>query len=523
MATNYDQDLLNLVGNSEDMQRKQREIDILANNMKPVAGTSEGVFALQDLLANPMAPKEQRAAAAQALHPGIKATIGSFGELSFSNAPGADLSTNYASNARPSTSAQLKAQGGKTSIAIDNFDSQFTAIHGMTDSVDVMNTYASLQSSAVEYINSKQATIKNQIEQSMGINSLRAELETSMALDREHFNTYYGGENQGPTQETLGIIQLLNSKQVQADQEVSKRLSTDPELVGLQAKLKTLDSFVSDKYNSLQDSSKLMGMDMIPPEQVQATAIAMGSDTSNPMNLRKIQEGIVSGNTVINKAQQVGMAPPTQLVGLAAFGDGVTSVQARRVLASKLTEKSSVDLIINKVKNFDTEYPDVIAARKDEFTMGKRDETGSPTAKAEAQATIQARKVQYVLEDIQSERTKRFVEKIGEWQAPQDERLSEVPVIIGDLNSVGEPFTLDTVIQRMDWTGGDRAQKIKAMTQYINSQAGSLEDNAFFGAPTRFANPAMTEQHVQSLVIYKERNSQYGRAAQSFLNPQGRL
>jgi hypothetical protein len=520
MATNYDNDLMNLVANSEEQLRKQKEIDILANNMKPVAGTSEGVFALQDLLANPMAPKEQRAAAAQALNPGIRASIGQYGELSFTNIPGADVTYDYPSNSRPRTDAGLKAQGGKTGVAIENFDQQFTAIQGMADPVEAMNTYASLQSSAAEYINSKEASVRNQLEQSLGVTSLRTELETSNALDKDHYNTYYGGVNQGPSQETLGLISVLNQKQAQVDAEVQKRLSRDPEIVGLQSKLKTLDSFVASKYRDLQDTKQTVGLDLIPPEQIEATALAMGADISSETTRLKIAEGLVSGNTVLNRAQQIGMAAPTELVNVAAFGDGVTSTQAKRVLGSKLGRPEMVEQLLHRVKNFDTEYADVVAARKEEFSISTLDNLSSPKAKEEAKAAIQARKVQYVLEVIQADRTTAFVSKVAEWQAPQNPALNEVPTIIGDLQSTGESFNLDTIINRMDWTGGDRSTKIKAMTEYINSQSGSLEGNNFFGAPMRFSNPAMTEQYVQSLVVSKARQTQFGRAAQSFLTPQ---
>ena len=524
MATNpYDNDLVNLVANSEDQMRKRREIDILANNMKPVASTSEGVFALQDLLANPMAPKEQRAAAAQALHPGITASIGQYGELSFTNIPGSDVNYDYASNSRPTTSAGLKAKGGQASTAIDNFDSQFAALQGMADSVQVMNTYAALQASAAEYINGKEASTRNQLEQSLGVADLRRELDISNSLDKDHYNTYYGGVNQGPSQETLGIINLLNQKQAQVDAQVQKRLSSDPEIVSLQSKLKTLDSFVSSKYRDLQNPDSKVGMELLPPEQVDATMLALGADTTSEVARLKVAEGLVSGNSTMTRAQQIGLAAPTELVAVAAFGDGVSSAQAKRVLGNKLERAEDVNFLVDQVKNFEARYPDAMASRKEDFTLSAVDKTGSAASQAAAQQAIQARKVQYVLEDLQAQRTNAFVSKVGSWQAPQNPVLNEVPVIIGDLESAGEAVNLDTLINRMDWSGGNRAEKIKAMTEYINSQASALEGNRFFGAPMRFANPAMTEQYVQTLVISKARASQFGRAAQSFLTPQGRL
>lgn len=496
MPTSYENDLLNSVVNVQAKQEERKTIDILTAEMKPLAASNNGLFAIQDLLANQAAPKEQRAAAAQVLNPGMSASIGPNGELSFSNIPGSDVGTDYAVKInKPVTSNP--AQG------IEDFDRKFMALQSMTDPVEVMNTYANLQGAATSYINDKTNRVKTRLEQSAGVPGIRSALQESQALDKQHFDLYYNGVNQGPSEETLSILNQLNSTQSKIDSQVGTELKQDPEISVLQAKLATLNSFAESKYRSLQDPDKALAASLVPAEQIDATMLALGADASDPLARTKVAEGLISGNQTINIAQQIGLADPATLVQAAAFGSGPQQLGAKRVLEAKTGNSSNAQFLINQVKNFETMYPDEAATNKDLYQLSTTDKLASPKQQEASQAMIQARKVQFVLQQVQSERANDFISKVDQWQAPQDESLKEIPTIVQDLKKLNpdEPIRLDKVIQRMDWQGGDRADKMKRMTAFINSQAATMQGNEFFGAPMIYSNPQLTERYIQSLVI----------------------
>lgn len=524
MASNsYDNDLLNLTVNAQAKQKEREEIDILSNSMKAVAATTEGTFAIQDLLANPDAPKTQRAAAAQTLNPGIKASVGANGELSFTNIPGADTSYDYASNSRPPEKQALNSLAGNTPTAINDFDTKFRAIQGMTDSVEVMNTYASLNQSAASWINSKEAGIRAQVEQSMGIQVQRNNVKSNYVQDKEHYANYYAGVDQGPSDETIQATQLLGQAQAKVDAEVQKRLGSDPELAALKSRMGTLDTFVSSKYKDLLDKDGTSaGVNLISADRIDAAATAMGADSTNPVVRQQIATDLHKGLATTTQAEAIGFAAPTALIGAVAFGaDGVTTAQAQRVLDAKTGSPDTSKFIVNQVKNFNTVFPD--QAAQDSFKMPAQiEKVGTPKEKAAAQAQINALKVQHVLNDIQSKRAQAFKNAVGQWQAPQDPALAEIPTIIGDLKATDPEatITLDTIVNRMNWDTPDRAEKINKMTAYINSQAGTLEGNGFFGPPLQFADPLMTQQYVQTAAVYQSqvRKPQFAKPAFGIYN-----
>lgn len=497
MATDTN-DLITLLTNTAAKENERNNINILSEQLKPLAQSTSGMFAIQDLLANPEAPKEQRAAAAQVLHPGLQAAVGANGELTFSNKPGVDVGTDYAVKVNP------RATNSQTNI-LQDFDTQFSAIQNMTDSVDVMNAYANLQGSATTYINDKRSRLKSNVEQANGVSSIRNAIQESQLADKDHYAVYYGGVDQGPSQETLELINQLRTLETRVDQDIQTQLSRDPEVAVLEAKLKTLDSFVTSKYRDLQDPNTKVAVNLIPEEQVTATMVALGSNPSDGPARLKVAEGIIAGNQAINMAQSIGTSSPEQLINIAANGQGVMSSQAARVLNSKVNNPETVKFLVDSVKNFDTLYANEVAANKDRYQLSEMDRLSSPKQQEAAQQAINARKVQYVLADVQNRRAAGFASNVNQWQAPQDSDLLEINDIVQDYSRLndGASITLDALVQRMNWTGNNRADKIKKLSNYINSQAATIEGNEFFGPPAQFSSPAMAEQYVQSLVIYQ--------------------
>lgn len=500
----YAQDLLNSTLGIESQQRVRNEIDILASNMLPIITTASGEAAARKIIGDTSKPSEVRAAAAQALNPGMQASVGPNGELMFSQKPGSDLGTDY--------SRQINSITGKRSTKdiLNSFDNQFAAIQQMDDAIDVMNTYASLQGAAVSYINEKRGALQSRVEQATGLRQAQSALRDSQILDREHYAAYYGGVDQGPSVQTLNIMQQLTRAQQQTDRDVEVQLQRDPEIAILESKLKTLDTFVAARYKDFQDPSKRIAIELLPEQQIDATMLALGANPNDTVARAKVAEGLVSNNQVMQQAQAVGSASPVTLAATAA-SEGVVAQQAKRVLEARMGNPSDTATLIKGIQNFERSYPDEFQSNKDLYELSAADRLGSPNTQAAAQEAIQNRKAQFVLGQLQANRAQQFKSTVAQWQPPQDDMLEEVPRLIQDAQRAdpAQTIDLDWLISRMDWTGANRGEKIRSLAAYVNSQAKLLPANDFYGAPMQYADPLMTERLINTIVTWERRKQMF--------------
>ena len=490
---------------------EQKQIDTLTANMRPLAETSQGQFALQDLLANRDAPKTERAAAAQALNPAFKASIGAHGEMSFSAAPGASL--NYT---LPKPNAQVEstmfgkvATGAQTDI-VTNFDQTFRTLQSATDLVEVENTYAQLNSSASNFIASKEMEIRNRVRTSLGVPQLEAQIVADKQLDTDFYNKEFGTGYQGPTDESMTNLQLLRNETAKVDDMVTKELSTNQEVVALRTRMQGVESLISQKRNiagnTMAASSKDIGASVLP-ERVESAALALGVDPANPQAAAEIRAQLATGNGPANKAEQLASMSSIQLISVAS-SDTPEAKQADNVLKSKFASPGDVEYIKEQVKNFDTLYLPTLseeeqAALKPSALMGQ----GVQTKQAEA-AAIQAKKTQIVMDKFQVMRTNEFsagISKVGEtggWETPTDPLLAEVPMVVNDIKTADPAAVVDVskLASRMDWSK-DRAAKQKALANYVYTMALKEPNNKALGMPTGYHSPEAVEKMIQAQVV----------------------
>lgn len=174
-------------------QSQQNRIDKQTEIFKPLATSPSGEDALNDLLADQTQDKELRAAAAQATYPGVKATIGSKGEISFSAAPGSDLGFNYPNAARKTSTQNNLPVAIQASELTKNIQSQIAAIQNSGDYAEITSTYQNLMTSVAEYKKSKVAGLQNSVGASLGIDGIESQLQADRQLDQEFYNQNYGG------------------------------------------------------------------------------------------------------------------------------------------------------------------------------------------------------------------------------------------------------------------------------------------------------------------------------------------
>ena len=493
---------------------EQKQIDTLTSSMRPLAETSQGQFALQDLLANQSAPKTERAAAAQALNPAFKASIGAHGELSFSAAPGASLGYTLPEPVRQEQQTLFgKVATGAQGDMVANFDQTFRTLQSATDIVEVENTYAQLNASASNFIASKEMEIRNRVRTSLGVPQLESQIVSDKQLDTDFYNKEFGTGYQGPTDESMANLQLLRNETAKVDEMVAKELSTNPEVVALRSRMQGVESLISQKRsisgNTMAASSKDIGASVLP-ERVESAALALGVDPANPQAAAEIRAQLATGNGPAVKAEQLAAMSSIQLISVAS-SDTPEAKQADNVLKSKFANPGDVEYIKTQVKNFDTLYlpgltEEEQAALKPSALMGQ----GAQAKQAEA-AAIQAKKTQIVLDKYQAKRTDEFstgISKVGQqggWETPTDPILAEVPIVVNDIKTADPKAVVDVskLASRMDWSK-DRAAKQKALANYVYTMALKEPNNKALGMPTGYHSPEAVEKMIQAQVVIQQ-------------------
>lgn len=504
--------LAQVTGLDAKQEKERKDIDTLTASMRPLAETSEGTFALQDLLANQEAPKTQRAAAAQALNPAFKAAIGAHGELSFSAAPGASLGYTLPDpvHQEKATVFGKVASGAQTDI-ISQFDTTFRSLQASQDLVEVENTYAQLNAGASNFIAAKEMEIRNRVRTSLGVTQLESQVAADKQLDTDFYNKEFGMGYQGPTDESLKNLQMLRTEEAKVDDMVAKELGSNPEVIALKTRMQGVEVLVSQKRsisgNEMADKSTSAGSTVIP-ERTNAAMLAMGLDPNNQQARATINKQLETGNGPAVMAEQIASMSTIQLLGVSAT-DTPEAKQASNVLSSKFSNPADVDYLKTQVKNFDYIYgPNLTEDERAMFAPAATSMIQGAEAKKAEAATIQAKKVEYVLNKFQTMRTNEFATRLGNvgeaggWDAPTDPLLAELPLVVKDIKTADPKATIDItkIASRMDWSQ-NRAAKQKALAEYAYGQALKEVNNNALGLPTGYHSVDAIMGPIQAQIV----------------------
>lgn len=498
-------DNMQTIANAQKEQ--DQRIDILTSSLKPQAETFNGQMVLQDMLANQAAPAEQRAAAAQALNPGLKAQVSSDGTLAFSAAPGADLGFKYPDQTRKTSLQNTGGAFGRANDAQKSFDDTYQAILNMSDTNEITNAYASLVGSTTSWVENKRKNLSNSLGASMGLTQLEQQMEADKVVDQQYYNTYMNGQNLGPTDESMRTIGLYQQKKAEVDREVARQLGADPQLTSMQIRMEQLKVLVdqktkegfSDKIQTREAQAAL-----IPVEQVDKALVALGTDPTTATKEQKDQLAIkIPTQPYYHTAMTVGNMDPTSLAVTAASDGSDAGVMANRVLKSQFAERpEDLNTLLTNYRNFDS--PGGLGATLSDAQKQslKIPPTATGTELKDIKRQQAAIKMSMVIMDLQDKRAAAFAQSIETWAIPQDPLLQEIPNVIKDIKAVNRnaPITVDQVAARLDWKSGGQA-KINAFATYVNSQANAMPNNAFFGAPVQYSNPQLSKQWVQTIAV----------------------
>lgn len=492
---------------------QQGQIAAYEAKMKPLTGSEFGMQALEGLMADRNADKVQRAAAFQAVNPGVEASIGANGEISLTAKPGSDLGFKYPVFSQQTSGQRAFGSQARQNDILGNFESQFSKIQAMTDPGEIATAYSTLQAASASLLDERRTSLRAQIGGAMGLTDLEAQMQADKVADQAFYDQYYNGQNLGPTDESLANISRYNQLRGQVDQEVTQKLQTDGQLNLVESQMKSLGMLVNAKLNkafSGEAETDAAAMNLVGQDGIDAVFIARGIDPkSAPATERQVVAAqLFSGQSnATRQSMEIGLAPSEQVATLAATGTGDIKIQAARVLDARTGSKEISKQIMDAYAAFDQTVAPTLS-KEQQDTLKVPATVTSAKEKAAAQEQIKVLKMGMVLNNLKTMREQGFANNAQSWAKPQSPLLEEVPTIIEDLlaKDAKSTVSIDQIAQRMDWSGNNLQAKIDALSEYINSQANSLPDNKFFGVPMLYANPEMSKRFVQTLAVKARTN-----------------
>lgn len=498
---------------TEDQRRQQKHIDALTAQMKPLAETSNGQFALQDMLADKSAPKEQRAAAAQALAPGFVASIGKYGELSFSAAPMADMGQ-PAGQSFEQGRMQDKVTAGKQSTFMSNFDTVYTDIMNEKDPLKIAEKAGTLSAELANVVNSKEAGVRSRLAQSLGINQLESQIAASSNYDRQLY-AQNGLQYMGPTEETWQLINQRDQMTARMEQLVGDELSKDPELANIRTRMGALDTLIKQKQSifgqsmaGAQDAAAVT----INPDRVDSARRALGAPDT-PEAAAEIRKNIMGNNPQYLEAERLGQAALTDLLATSEI-PGQQGSMASNVLKSRGLSDADIADIQKEMKELKATLP--AKDEKGEWSLPATAKTTMGAKElAQAQMQLNARYAQRAIENRAIRRAdaiNNMPSKLGQpdgWDMPTDPLLAEIPAIVQDIKASDPkaPITTDTIINRMTWDTDEKDAKIKALSNYMYAQSKKDTMASVFGAVPGYTSADEVRLGVQAKVIANSSNA----------------
>lgn len=491
----------------------------------PVAGSQAGVQALEALMADRGADKIQRAAAFETINPGVEASIGANGEISLTAAPGSDLGFKYPVFAQQTTGARTEGANGRVQDKLGNFEENFRSLQSMTDPAEIANAYSAMQASVTTLVQDKRQQLLGKLGAAEGLQQLEQQMQADKVADQAFYNQYYGGQWLGPTDESLAVIAQYNRVKGQVDGEVDKQLKSDPELARISSQMNSIGMLVDAKFRqgfSGELAEKATAMELVGADAIDAVLTARGID---PMAAKDTDRQIVAAQLFSGQANatrqsmEIGMAPSEQVAAMVATSQGDTAQQALRVLNSRTGSPETSQAILKAYREFDKNVLPTLP--KEQADALKVPATATAKEKAQLQSTINVMKMGMVIENLKTFREQGFANNAQSWDAPQNPLLSEVKTIRDELAATNKPVSIDAIVQRMDWNADGQQPKIDALAEYIQSQANSLQDNKFFGAPMLYSNPDMAKRFVQTLAVKARTGSVFTMGSDPYGRDQG--
>lgn len=229
-------------------KQERAEIDTFKELLQPAAAAGpDAQQALVGILSDPNKPKEARAGAAEALYPGVQASIGRSGELSFRAAPSSDLGFNYPNKTTKDANAQQALGVKEGSALLGNLSQSVKQLQGLASAPDIVNLAGSVAADLTNYQAGKRNELMAAAYSTLGIRELENTLADWKQQDQLYYQQHTGGKNIGPSQETETASLMLAKAKQEAEGLITKALDADPEYAAIKQQAAIFNTILSAK------------------------------------------------------------------------------------------------------------------------------------------------------------------------------------------------------------------------------------------------------------------------------------
>lgn len=484
-----------------DLIQSQSRIDTYTAEMTANVDTKSaaGQDALRALLADPMQDNEVRAAASQALYPGMQTSIGRNGELSFTAKPGSDVGFNYAKQAERSNPERAASAGS----AREQFDKMYAALQNETDLDAIAHMGAELAVVANQFIAGKKAGYDQVIGSALGVTKLERSVEESRKLDLQYAQQYYGGQSIGDSSQTRDLLAQQRELLGQRDKQVAEKLATDPDAVYMNARMAQLNSLIQSRTGLALEQPGDVSARMVLDETVDMVASVRGLDPNalTPEQRLAIQRDVDKGDPQTHAEIAIGQASPTDLVTIAASGTGRAVNQAISRLEDMLDTPEIAKQLVAQVKNFENIFPNA----GDEYKLGPASRGLTGEALEAAKQEVIARQVRYAIDQANTGRKNAFERDVVNFDVPQNELIRDdwnaVLEVLNSKATPDDPVTLPKIIKSLVETIPNDQSSREALAEFIVSQAAQRGDQKLLGPIPSYADLATARSIVDAAFV----------------------
>lgn len=301
--------IIEQAASSDRIATYQKEFDPV------VASGADGQnLLINKVLANPAADIEARAAAAQALYPGMEARVGVNGELSFS-ASNSTLGFNYPNK----TAAQvIDPQTKRATGSEDNdYNSVVASMNGLIQDMSQASdptVAATLMSQAMAlatgFKDSKQRYYKDLFERQYNVQGLEAALKQNKLLDEQNHQTEPWTRQYGDSPATKTVEADLTIAKTRYSEDLQSAIAGDTEL----SFLLTLTQQAQAIGTAI--TGEIIATPSLIPQDAQAVLNATYNDDGSPLTneqLRELNKKLSSNDPVTGALVNLATAPIQQI------------------------------------------------------------------------------------------------------------------------------------------------------------------------------------------------------------------
>ena len=355
----------------------QREFD-------PLAASPQGQDVLiKDVFANPNMDLEARAAAAQALYPGMTAEIGVNGELSFS-AKNSDLGFKYPDK----TAAQAitergvnaaRATGSSNLEFNDVFSAMSTAIQGMPNEASadsVATTMAEIVKQGTDFKAQRQAFYQNEISRQHNIQGLEEALKQERLLDEQNRLAEPWTAGYGDSEMTKRVYQDLVLAKSARDDDVKLAIEGDSELAQI--------NYLLGRANEISSSitEGILSTPSLVPEEARAILNRYYNDDGTPLTNkqeRELSKRIAAGDKATQTFIELLSAPIQQMPVMATELPFSMQKVAGKLFDDAVGEEGVFNRFKEAYTNFDKFVKDngIILTKEEQDALKAVDGAGS--------------------------------------------------------------------------------------------------------------------------------------------------